>query len=105
VPVPLNFRRLIRASAVVKRAALQGSSSSKESLGAAPREYVVKCFNIHDAPKRRMLREELKLLLAMSSTSVVGFYGAYLDIDRKVSVVLEFMDRGSIEDLWAYTRQ
>lgn len=96
---------LFSASAVVKRAALRGSSSSKGSIGTSSREYVVKCFNIHDAPKRRMLREELKLLLAMHSTSVVGFYGAYLDIDRKVSVVLEFMNRGSVEDLWTYTRE
>lgn len=92
---------------MVKRAALRDDDSSTDAAGAAspPREYVVKCFNLYDAPKRRMLRDELKLLLAMDSASVVGFFGAFLDQSRKVCVVLEFMDRGSLEDLWAFTRK
>jgi serine/threonine protein kinase len=87
---------------VVKRAALRDDSASPD---APPREYVVKCFNLYDTSKRRMLRDELQLLLAMDSCSVVGFHGAFLDAQRKVCVVLEFMDRGSLEDLWAFTRK
>mmetsp|Transcript_22818 Transcript_22818/g.26837 ORF Transcript_22818/g.26837 Transcript_22818/m.26837 type:complete len:428 (+) Transcript_22818:16-1299(+) len=82
------------ASAVVKRAGQRDSSD----------QYVVKCFNMYDSNKRRMLREEMKLLMAMNSPSVVKFHGAFLDSSQKICVVLEFMDKGDLENLVTYTR-
>lgn len=80
---------------VVKRAGKRGSSD----------EYVVKCFNIYDANKRRMLREEMKLLMAMQSPSIVSFLGAYLDDQQRICVILELMDKGDMEDLVSFSRK
>lgn len=79
----------------MKRAGRRGSSD----------EYVVKCFNIYDASKRRMLREEMKLLMAMQSPSIVSFLGAYLDDSSRICIILELMDKGSLEDLVLFTRK
>ena len=48
------------------------------------KEYVVKCFDVFDSSKRRMLREEMKLLMMMDCPSIVTFHGAFLDQDHKV---------------------
>lgn len=79
----------------MKRAGRRGSSD----------EYVVKCFNIYDANKRRMLREEMKLLMAMNSPSIVSFLGAFLDNSQRICIILELMDKGSLEDLVLFTRK
>jgi serine/threonine protein kinase len=80
---------------VVKRAGRRGSSD----------EYVVKCFNIYDANKRRMLREEMRLLMAMSSPSIVSFLGAFLDSSQRICIILEFMNKGSLEDVVVFSRR
>jgi len=82
------------ASAVVKRAVHKQEGTV----------YVVKCFNMMVEANRHMLIEEVKLMMAMNCDSIVRFKGAFLD-DCKVDVILEHMDRGSLEDLVAYTRK
>jgi serine/threonine protein kinase len=84
------------SSAIVKRAINRSNSGF---------QYVVKCFNMYEKSKRRMLREELKLLSLMACPSVVAFYGAYLDHEHKVCLILEFVDRGSFEDLIVFIRK
>lgn len=83
------------ASAVVKRAVLRDQPSNS---------FVVKLFSMHEDSKRRMLREEVKLLAEISCASIVSFHGAFLDSSKKVCIILEFMDRGSLEDVFKFTK-
>jgi serine/threonine protein kinase len=79
----------------VKRAAVQGQPGV---------EYVVKCFNMYDSSKRQMLRDEVNLLIDMSSPTIVKFHGAFRDSSARISIVLEFMDRGSLHDAILFSR-
>jgi serine/threonine protein kinase len=51
-----------------------------------------------------MLKEEIKLLTEINCLSIVSFFGAFL-FEKKVSIILEFMDRGSLEDLILYVKR
>ena len=46
--------------------------------------FVVKCFNIFDESKRRMLKDEMDIMLQLDDASIVKFHGAYLDEDQRV---------------------
>uniref|UniRef100_A0A7S2C4M9 mitogen-activated protein kinase kinase n=1 Tax=Octactis speculum TaxID=3111310 RepID=A0A7S2C4M9_9STRA len=67
--------------------------------------YVVKCFNMFDKDKRAMLMKEVKFLLDIDCQTIVKWFGTYMDHDDQVNVVLEFMDRGSVEDLVKHCRR
>jgi serine/threonine protein kinase len=50
--------------------------------------------------RRKMLLKELRALCQMSDESLVQLHGAFLEADSDtVTMVLEFMDRGSLQDL------
>jgi serine/threonine protein kinase len=89
------------ASAVVNRCTCRAGANGEP----AGREYVVKCFNMYDEHKRSMLRKEVDLLLSMDCPSIVEFHGAYLDDQQRVCLILEMMDRGSVEDVINYARR
>ena len=89
------------ASAVVKRCI----SRSAASGGGPSEEYVVKCFNMYDANKRKMFREEFLLLLSMDCPSIVEFHGAFYDNRKRMCLILEMMDRGSLEDVIEHARE
>jgi len=82
------------ASAVVKRAVHTKTG----------REFVVKCFNIFSEGKRNMLKEEVSILLEIDCRSIVRFLGAFLDESHRISIILEYMDRGSVEDMVKFCR-
>lgn len=81
------------ASAVVKRARHQESGA----------DYVVKCFNILSKQKREMLMTEVELMMNLDDPSIVKMAGACLD-EMQIDMILEFMDRGAIEDLVVHCR-
>jgi len=79
---------------------LQQSSSSSAT-------YALKLFPLHDPTKRSMLIRELKLLCTFKCDCLVELEGAFLDNDNgsnggygnNVTLVLEYMDCGSLVDL------
>ncbi len=49
-----------------------------------------------DRTRRRQLEKEIKMLASLSCDSLINFYGAFLK-DGNIGVILEYMDRGSLE--------
>ena len=69
--------------------------------------YALKQLPLHDPTKLSMLIRELKLLCSFSCECLIELEGAFLDNDEgehegggnKVMLVLEYMDRGSLDNL------
>eukprot|EP00980_Cylindrotheca_fusiformis_P019065 scaffold6433_cov125-Cylindrotheca_fusiformis.AAC.7 len=63
-------------------------------------EVAIKCFSLFDISiqRRDMLLKELRALCNIDCKCLVQFHGAFLQ-DDTVTMVLEYMDRGSIEQL------
>ena len=59
---------------------------------------------MYDSSKRKMMLDEIELLSRIQSPFIVSFYGAFLDANKKCCVILEYMNRGSIEALMRNTR-
>uniref|UniRef100_A0A7S2RUA2 mitogen-activated protein kinase kinase n=2 Tax=Rhizochromulina marina TaxID=1034831 RepID=A0A7S2RUA2_9STRA len=83
------------AFAVVKRAQDLRNGTS----------YAIKCFNLYEESKRNMLKEEMSILVEMDCRTIVRWFGAFLDEDQRVNMILEFMDGGSVEDLVKHCRR
>jgi len=73
-----------------------------------PKYYALKLFPLRDPERRSMLLRELKLLCSFECDCLVTLEGAFLDVDERtgshsstVTLVLEYMDRGSLSDLMA----
>ncbi|GMI12522.1 hypothetical protein TrRE_jg10823 [Triparma retinervis] len=62
------------------------------------RLYAVKSVQSYDVDKSTQLLREISLLSTLSCRSLVQFEGAFF-ARNEVSIVLEFMDRGSLESL------
>ncbi|GMF14201.1 unnamed protein product [Phytophthora lilii] len=63
--------------------------------------YAVKVVaNVFDKPRRDQLLTEIRTLYGIESEHLVGFYGAYFQ-DHALSIVLEFCDLGSLDQLLA----
>lgn len=60
--------------------------------------FALKMFNINDKSRRGQLTKELKALSEMKCDCLLNFYGTFLR-DGEIGIVLEFMDRGSLEIL------
>lgn len=83
------------ACSVVKRAR---HFSTKEPLA-------LKIFPIYDSQMREMLSKELRVLCSLQCDCLVKLIGAFFDVkDCTVNMVLEYMDRGSLEDLQTNVR-
>ncbi|KAG5179331.1 kinase-like domain-containing protein [Tribonema minus] len=66
------------------------------------RPCAVKVFNLLDEEQQRQLSQEIQILVRSHEercTALVRFLGAYQRPEGKVSIVLEYMDRGSLQDL------
>ena len=51
-----------------------------------------------DRTRRKQLEGEIKMLASLSCDALINFYGAFLK-DGNIGVILEYMDRGSLEIL------
>jgi serine/threonine protein kinase len=60
--------------------------------------YAIKMFNVFDRERRNQLQKEIKMLFRMQCDTLISFYGAFRK-DAYVGVILEYMDRGSLEFL------
>jgi serine/threonine protein kinase len=60
--------------------------------------YALKMFNINDRSRRSQLLKEIKILATLSCDALITFHGAFLK-EGNIGVILEFMDKGSIEFL------
>lgn len=77
--------------------ALWNRPSTKKPLSVA-----IKQFSLIESSKQRreMLLKELRALCLMDDDSLVQLHGAFLQADEdSVTMVLEFMDKGSLDDL------
>ena len=88
---------------VVLRVLGRGSSAVVyKCFNTAKHEYVaLKVINIFEQEKRRQLAKELRTLTSTASMKnpfLIGFYGAYFE-EGSISLVLEYMDNGSLQDL------
>lgn len=90
------------------RVECETSSSTASSImtkeSSAAKHYALKLFPLRDPEKRSMLVRELKLLCSFKCDCLVELEGAFVDNeehggDSTVTLVLEFMDRGSLDDL------
>lgn len=63
------------------------------------RKIAVKRINVFDVEKRTQLLKELETLMRYESRFLVRSYGAFYDGEGVVHVTLEYMDRGSLEDV------
>jgi len=65
--------------------------------------FALKIFPIRCSSKRDMLVKELRALCKLQCDCLVGLIGAFFDKDDdpSVTMVLEYMDRGSLEDMLA----
>ena len=81
---------------------------SQQSLSSThSATYALKIFPLHDPTKRSMLIRELKLLCTFKCDCLVELEGAFLDNDNggnNVTLVLEYMDCGSLVDLVSSSR-
>jgi len=85
----------------------------QQSSSTATATYALKIFPLHDPTKRSMLIRELKLLCTFKCDCLVELEGAFLDNDNgsgsggygnNVTLVLEYMDCGSLVDLMSSSR-
>lgn len=60
--------------------------------------FAVKMFNVYDEGQSRQLQREIALLAYVTCDALISFKGAYHD-EGKIGVIIEYMDRGSIEYL------
>jgi len=60
--------------------------------------FALKMFNVFDRTRRKQLEKEITMLATLSCDALINFYGAFLK-DGNISVILEYMDRGSLEIL------
>mmetsp|Transcript_21279 Transcript_21279/g.21989 ORF Transcript_21279/g.21989 Transcript_21279/m.21989 type:complete len:536 (+) Transcript_21279:47-1654(+) len=58
--------------------------------------YAVKMFSVYDKERRKQLQKEITTLSAVQCDALITFYGAFHK-DGNIGVILEFMDRGSLE--------
>ena len=65
---------------------------------ATGQPFALKMFNVFDRTRRRQLEKEIKMLASLSCDALINFYGAFLK-DGSIGVILEYMDRGSLEIL------
>lgn len=60
--------------------------------------YALKMFNVNDRARRSQLLKEVKILAMLSCDALITFHGAFLK-EGNIGVILEYMDKGSIEFL------
>ncbi len=60
--------------------------------------YAVKMFNVYDEKQAQQLYNEILLLTSFQCDALIGLKGAFHD-EGSIGVILEFMDRGSLEFL------
>lgn len=53
-------------------------------------------FSVYDKERRKQLQKEITTLSAVQCDALITFYGAFHK-DGNIGVILEFMDRGSLE--------
>ena len=80
--------------------ALSLSKSTPQTAPEAKLSVAIKQYPLFDGSssqqKRQMLVQELKSLCQIDSPCLVKFHGAFME-EKTVTLVLEFMDRGSLE--------
>ena len=59
-------------------------------------KYAIKMFNIYDNSQANQLRREVKVLAEVDCDALISFKGAFHH-EGHIGVILEFMDRGSLE--------
>ena len=110
-------RRKQKQQAALSSSVLQnGEQAANESNALANNNdiithYALKVFPLRDPTRRTMLIRELKLLCSFHCDCLVELEGAFMDNDNDdegssgsgdctVTLVLEFMDRGSLDDFF-----
>ncbi|MES1916598.1 MAG: hypothetical protein MHM6MM_008407 [Cercozoa sp. M6MM] len=74
------------------------SSSVRKALDPVSMTIVaLKRMSVFDKPQRHQMNQELRAYAQCDSHFVAGFHGAYFR-DGQVVLMLEYMDRGSLED-------
>lgn len=58
--------------------------------------FAIKMFNVYDKERRHQFDKEIRLLSLVQCEALITFYGAY-NKDGNIAVILEYMDRGSLE--------
>ena len=58
--------------------------------------YAVKMFNVYDEKQAHQLYNEILLLTSFQCDALIGLKGAFHD-EGSIGVILEYMDRGSLE--------
>ncbi|KAJ8601162.1 hypothetical protein CTAYLR_008282 [Chrysophaeum taylorii] len=76
------------------------SSVVRKARDKKNKVYAVKIFKIFDVHRRHQLMKEVRILFGLDCQALVHFFGAYLD-DARVGVILEFMDLGSLDRVFA----
>jgi serine/threonine protein kinase len=104
VPDKLTVQDVIGRGAfsTVRRALWKRGGGEQQQQPQQIVEVAIKDCSILDASRQRreMLLKELRAMYKLTSPSLVRLYGAFLQPDSdSVSIVLEFMDRGSLEDI------
>lgn len=62
----------------------------------------LKDINVFEEAKRKQIFKELEALYASTCEHLVSFYGAFFS-EGSISIALEYMDGGSIDDIYRYT--
>jgi serine/threonine protein kinase len=60
--------------------------------------YAVKMFNVFDKGQRSQMTKEIKILTELDCEAIVAYSGAWYS-EGRIGIILEYMDRGSIEFL------
>jgi len=60
--------------------------------------YAVKMFNVFDKGQRSQMTKEIKVLTELDCEAIISYRGAWYS-EGRIGIILEFMDRGSLEFL------
>mmetsp|Transcript_14835 Transcript_14835/g.22326 ORF Transcript_14835/g.22326 Transcript_14835/m.22326 type:complete len:381 (+) Transcript_14835:82-1224(+) len=93
LPMEINQDDLILGKRIGQGACSSVYKSRHKGTG---QHYAIKLFSVYDKERRSQLRKEISTLSGVMCDSLIAFYGAYQD-SGKVGVILEYMDRGSLE--------
>ena len=106
--VPLGLEEWLNPSSLdLERTIGRGACSKvvRAVSRVSKRPYALKQFRVHhDTDRQRMLSKEVRTLARVDCETLVRFHGAYY-ADHAVTLVLEYMDRGSLDGFLESRRQ